>query len=80
MINDLDNLVFKLDNENSYELIENVVYNNQVYVYLVNIEDELDSIFKKLIKNEDGYALDDIEPGLFKDVLLPLFIKKFENY
>lgn len=80
MINDFDNLIFNLENGNSYELIDNVVYDNHIYVYLINVNDELDSLFRLLVKNDDGYILEDIDSTQFRDNIFPLFVEKFENY
>lgn len=77
---ELDNKTFIMEDGTQYEVIENVNYNGKVYLYLVNINDEMDSIFKQLKSKDNELFLEDIDSNLFKEHILELFLNKFKDY
>ena len=60
---------------NTYIVIEQVDYDNHTYLFLLNDNDELDSMFCEV----NGKDVLMIEPELFKNKIFPLFIKKFTD-
>ncbi len=60
-------------NGKNYIVIEQVDYDNHTYLFLLNDNDELDSMFCEV----NGKDVLLIEPELFKNKIFPLFIKKF---
>lgn len=58
-----------------YIVIEQVNYENGIYLYLVNDADEKDTAF---VEMKDGVAVQ-IDPKLFQEKIFPLFVEKFEN-
>lgn len=78
-MNNLNNKIFVLDDETRYSIIETIDYDNKIYAYLVNVEDELDSMFKEIVIEDNNYSLNDINEELFKNELLPLFMEKISS-
>lgn len=76
---DLINKIFVLEDDTRYSIIETINYENKTYAYLVNIEDELDSMFKEVILEDNNYSLNDINSELFSTKLLALFIEKMSS-
>lgn len=72
---DYTNKKFTLYDNKTYIVIEQVDFNSNTYLYIVNSIDEEDSKFVE-IKNDE---LLDIEPVLFNEKILPLFLKKFRE-
>ena len=66
---------FTLDNGKIYIVIEQVDYDDKTYLYIVNREDEEDNKFVEIIND----TLSPIDPDLFKDKLLPIFIEKLKK-
>ena len=62
-------------NGKNYIVIEQVDYDNHTYLFLLNDNDELDSMFCEV----NGKDVLLIEPELFKNKIFPLFIKKFTD-
>ena len=79
MIN-LDNKRFVLNDNTTYEVIEYVTYDNKIYVYLVNVDDEIDSDFKELLNFNGELYLNDIDSNLFESKIYNLFLEKFRKY
>ena len=75
----LEGKLITLDDNKKYAVIEVITYNNRLFAYLVNINDELDSIFKEIIIKDNDLYVDDIDKKIFKDKLLNLFINKISN-
>lgn len=69
---DYTNKKFVLEDNKTYIVIEQVDYEDNIYLYIVNKDDEDDSRFVQ-IKNDE---LLDIDPELLKDRIFPLFIDK----
>ena len=76
---DLENKTFKLSDNKEYEVIEHIEYNSKTYVYLVNINDKLDSVFKEIKKIDNEYYIDDIDKELFKKEIINKFINKINE-
>ena len=76
----LENKRFTLEDDSTYEVIEYVKHNSKLYVYLVNIDDEIDSEFKELVLDNNGIYLNDIDSNLFQNEIYNLFLKKFKSY
>ena len=72
-----DNKVLTINNI-EYLVIESVTIDNNVYVYLVNNNDESDSMFREIV-NDNGLEIRTIDPDFFKTILLPLFSSKIAN-
>ena len=62
-------------NGKNYIVIEQIDYKNHTYLYLLNDNDELDSMFCE-VKGKEVLMID---PELFKDKIFPMFIKKFAD-
>ncbi len=62
-------------NGKNYIVIEQLDYDNHTYLFLLNDNDELDSMFCEV----NGKDVLMIEPELFKNKIFPLFIKKFTD-
>ena len=72
---DYTNKVFDLDNGKSYLVIEQVDYDNKIYLYIVNSNNESDTKFVELI---DGNLIP-IESTLFDNTIFPLFMDKLKK-
>jgi hypothetical protein len=59
-------------NGKEYIVIEQINYENGIYVYLVNDKDDTDTMFAE-IKGNDVVM---INPELFEKKLLPMFLEK----
>jgi len=66
---------FTLDNNKKYVVIEQVEYDNKIYLYLANSDDENDNMYVVLKDND----LLKIDPTLFEVHILPLFLEKFKK-
>lgn len=64
-----DDKTITMSNGKKYLTIEQVNYKNKIYLYLVNSEDDSDSVFVE-IEND---KLSQIDPILFEKEILPLF-------
>ena len=67
-------------NNNEYIVIDTIDLDNKKYAYLVNTANELDSMFKEIIINEEEMRIESIDKDLFTNKIYPLFIEKFKNY
>ena len=72
---DYTNDKFTLDNGKTYLVIEQVDLDNKTYLYIANRDDEEETKFVE-IKDDN---LIDIDPILFEDKILPLFVEKFNK-
>lgn len=70
---DYKNKKFTLDNGKVYVVVEQVVYENNIYLLIVNREDEKDCEYVEIKDDE----LLDIDQDLFEEKILPLFLEKF---
>lgn len=75
---DINNKVLTIDDK-KYLVIETVEFEDKQYVYLLNKNDALDSMFREFFF-EENYGLKKIDPKLFEEKIYPLFIEKFQNY
>ena len=69
------NKVITIDSEKKYIVIEQVNYDKKTYLYMSNDSDSSDSMFVEI---KDGDILE-IDPKLFNDKILPLFVEKIKN-
>ena len=69
-----DKNVVIIDN-NRYLIIEKVEYNNGVYAYLINSNDEKDTMFVELNKD----SVKNIPRDLFVTEIFPLFADNFST-
>ena len=76
---ELENKIFVLDNGEKYSVVETVSYNNKIYAYLVNINDEMDSMFKEVCILDNEINLEDIDKDLFKKNIVGLFIERIKS-
>jgi len=67
-------------NGNEYVVVESVELDNKKYVYLVNTNNEIDSMFREIIINNEEMNAVSINKDLFTNEIYPLFIEKFKNY
>ena len=72
---DYINKKFTLDDGKTYLVIEQVNYEDDIYLYIANPEDEEDTRFVGI---KDGSILP-IEPGLFDNTIFQLFYEKFKK-
>lgn len=70
---DYSNDKFTLENGKTYLVIEQVDYDNKIYLYIANRDDEKDT---KFVEIKDDNLLD-IDPVLFEEKIFPLFVEKF---
>ena len=75
----IENLLFTLENGKKYMIIETVQLDGKQYAYLVNRDNEIDSMFREVALTEEK-GLKEIDKDLFKEKIYPMFIKKFESY
>ena len=73
---DYSDKIITMDNNQKYMVIEQVNYENEIYLYLVNNKDEKDAKFVK-IENDKAVTID---PKLFETKILPLFLEKISKY
>ena len=71
--------VITLDSGNEYLVIEQINVNGKIYVYLVNNNNELDTMFciideEGLIEKVDRDSLE------FREKVYSLFVEKFKQY
>lgn len=66
---------FTLDDNNTYIVVEQVDFENNTYLYIVNSMDEDDT---KFVQIKDDKILD-INPNLFNNKIFPLFVEKFSK-
>lgn len=69
------NKKFTLEDGKTYLVIEQVYYEEGIYLYIVNPEDESDSRFVEI---KDGNLLP-IDANLFDKEIWPLFLEKIRN-
>lgn len=72
---DYINKEFTLDNNKKYVVIEQVNYNENIYLYIANSNDENDTMYVEIKDNN----LLKIEPSLFEQHIFPLFLEKFRQ-
>ena len=73
---DLNNKAITMKNGKEYLVIEQVNFEGNEYVYLVNENDYKDAMFRKVITGEN-MQLEKIDSDLFEEVIYPLFAEKF---
>ena len=73
---DYTNKKFTMDDGTVYIVIEQVDYGNHTYLYVANRADEDET---KFVEIKDDLLMS-INPFLFSEKILPLFIKKFSGY
>lgn len=67
-----------LNGNEEWYVVEAVQYDGQDYVYMVNKDNNLDSMFG-VVHNGEHLTIDDIDPKLYTEEILPLFVDKFKN-
>ena len=72
---DYINKKFVLDNGKSYLVIEQVNYEDNIYLYIANPDNEDDT---KFVEIKDGNLLP-IDSNLFDEKIFPLFMEKFRQ-
>ncbi|MBQ6539223.1 MAG: hypothetical protein IJL76_02980 [Bacilli bacterium] len=76
---ELNDKTFILDDNKRYAVIESITYENKIYAYLVNVDDEMDSMFKEIVTDNNELSLQDIDKNLFRDKILNVFLDKFKD-
>lgn len=66
---------FTLEDGITYLVVEQVNYENGIYLYIANADNESDTKFVEIKDNR----LIPIDPVLFDKVLFPLFMDKFRQ-
>lgn len=69
-----------LNEDNRYVVIEEVDFDGKKYVFISNPQDKNDSRFVEVEEVDGNVIMHPIDPSLFKENILPLFIEKFETY
>lgn len=72
---DYTNKKFALEDGKTFLVVEQVNYEDGIYLYIVNKEDENDTKFVE-VKDE---RLIPINPSLFNEKIFPLFMEKFNQ-
>ena len=72
---DLNNKAITMKNGKEYLVIEQVNFEGNTYVYLVNEDDYKDAMFRKVVPGEN-IELEEIESDLFEEEIYPLFAEK----
>lgn len=62
-------------NDKEYLVIDEIVYENKSYVYVVNKFNEEDSKFIEINEN----CINEIDKDLFNNTLFPMFIEKIST-
>lgn len=71
--------IITLENNKKYLVLDIVEYEDRKYIFLINNEDETDSIFREVLAG-DNLKLKEIDQELFKNKIFPLFLNKFKDY
>ena len=71
----LENKVIEAENGKNYLIIITVTYEERVFGYLVNKEDETDTLFMELCED----SIKPIVPEFFEEFILPLFLKEIQK-
>ncbi len=66
---------FTMEDGKTYIVVEQVDYDNKVYLYISNNDDENDT---KYVEIKDGHLLN-IDPELFDKIIFSLFMEKFRQ-
>ena len=64
-----------LDDNKKYLVIEQVTIDDKIYLYIVNEDDKNDTSFVE-VDNDEIKAID---PTLFQEKVLPLFLEKLKK-
>jgi len=72
---DLNNKAITMKNGKEYLVIEQVNFEGNTYVYLVNEDDYKDAMFRKVVPGEN-IELEEINSDLFEEEIYPLFAEK----
>ncbi len=72
---DLNNKAITMKNGKEYLVIEQVNFEGNTYIYLVNEDDHKDAMFRKVVPGEN-IELEEIDSDLFEEEIYPLFAEK----
>ena len=72
---DYINKKITLDDNKKYLVIEQVTIDDKIYLYIVNEDDKNDTSFVE-VDNDEIKAID---PTLFQEKVLPLFLEKLKK-
>lgn len=72
---DYINKKITLDDNKKYLVIEQVTIDDKIYLYIVNEDDKNDTSFVE-VENDSIKAID---PTLFQEKILPLFLEKLKK-
>ena len=72
---DYINKKITLDDNKKYLVIEQVTIDDKIYLYIVNEDDKNDTSFVE-VDNDEIKAID---PTLFQEKILPLFLEKLKK-
>ena len=72
---DYINKKITLDDNKKYLVIEQVTIDDKIYLYIVNEDDKNDTSFVEV----DNDKIKAIDPTLFQEKVLPLFLEKLKK-
>ena len=72
---DYINKKITLDDNKKYLVIEQITIDDKIYLYIVNEDDKNDTSFVE-VDNDEIKAID---PTLFQEKVLPLFLEKLKK-
>ncbi len=73
-----EGLIFTLADGSEYMVIETVDIDGNIYAYLTNDKNDVDSFFGKIVDNNYGLSIENVSEEEFSEKVLPGFISK--NY
>ena len=75
---DLSNKVLTIEGK-EYLVISNIEHNGKEYVYLSNKDDDSDTKYREVVKEDGEMFLQEIDNELFKNKIFELFAKDFQE-
>lgn len=71
--------IIKLSDNNEYVVVSKTMYENDLYLYLVDINNPENFKFCLERKENENYVVDEIEDFILMQKLLPLFYESSKN-
>ena len=69
-MNDFNNLKFISEDNKEFVILKNKFLNQQYYGYAVNLNDESDAYFVKILKDDQGFIFEEVkDPNIIKEII-----------
>jgi hypothetical protein len=69
-MNDFNNLKFISEDDKEFVILKNKTINGEYYGYAANLNDESDTYFVKILKDEQGFFFEKIDdPNIMKEII-----------